>query len=305
MSTRPLAERIFVIVNPRAGKGRGARLAGPVVQALAAGGARVEHAFTTRPGDEATLCEDALRRGFRTLVAVGGDGTWSHVGDAIVRSGEPARLGLVAGGTGCDLAKSLGIPAGDPRAAAGVVLAGHVRRIDVGRIGARHFLNIAGFGYDVAVLEDSWRVRHLSGAPLYVWCALRQLGSFPGFRVEIEADGQPPRSEDLLMLILANARFFGGAFRIAPQADLGDGRLDGVAFRNVPPGRRLALMARLMRGTHAGAPEVELTRAARFRLRFAEPPAFETDGEWNRAPAAELTVETLPQALGVLAPAAA
>lgn len=303
MSTRALTERIFVIVNPRAGKGRGARLAGPVVAALAAGGAQVEHAFTTRSGEEAALAEDALRRGFRTLVAVGGDGTWSHVGDAIVRSGAPARLGLVAGGTGCDFAKSLHIPARDPRAAARVVLAGQVRRVDVGRIGARHFLNIAGFGYDVAVLEDSWKVPYLSGAPLYVACALRQLGSFPGFRVEIETDGEPPRSADLLMLIVANARFFGGAFRIAPQADLGDGRLDAVAFRNVAPRRRLSLMARLMRGTHARAPEVELTRAARFRLRFAEPPAFETDGEWNRAPGLELTIETVPQALSVLAPA--
>jgi diacylglycerol kinase (ATP) len=297
-----LPDRIFVIVNPRAGKGRGARVAGPVTAALGAAGVQVERAFTTRPGDEATLAEDALRRGFRTLVAVGGDGTWSHVGDAIVRSGEPARLGLVAGGTGCDFAKSLGIPAQDPSAAARVVLAGHVRRVDVGRIGARHFLNIAGFGYDVAVLEDSWRVRFLSGAPLYVWCALRQIGSFPGLRVEISVDDGPPRPLDLLMLILANARFFGGAFHIAPQADLGDGRLDAVAFRNVPPRRRLPLMARLMRGTHAGAAEVELTRAARFRLRFDEPPAFETDGEWHRAPEKELTVESLPQALAVLAP---
>ncbi len=296
-----MSERIFVVVNPRAGKGRAQRVAGAVLDTLRAG-ARVEHAYTTRPGDEATLAEAALKDGFRTLVALGGDGTWSHVGDAIVRSGEPARLGLVPGGTGCDFAKSLGLPVADPRACARVVLAGRERRVDVGRIGRRHFLNVAGFGYDVAVLEDSWRVSWLAGAPLYVFCALRQLGSYAGLRIEIEADDAPPRAAHLMMLVLANARFFGGAFHIAPRADLEDGRLDALAFSDVSLPRRLQLMARLMRGTHVGDPAVTHVGASRFALRFAEPPAFETDGEWNRAETREVRVETLPRALRVLVP---
>ena len=93
-------------------------------------------------------------------MAVGGDGTWSNVGngDPRVRGpGEP--WASSPGGTGCDLAKSLGIPARTWAAACRVVLDGHTRTIDVGRIEGQHFLNIAGFGYDVAVLEDSWNVR--------------------------------------------------------------------------------------------------------------------------------------------------
>ena len=74
---------------------------------------------TSDAGDEARLAERGPRRGFRRIVAVGGDGTWSNVGNAILRSGVAASLGLVAGGTGCDLAKSLGIPARDVSAAAG------------------------------------------------------------------------------------------------------------------------------------------------------------------------------------------
>jgi diacylglycerol kinase (ATP) len=297
-----MSQRIFVIVNPRAGKGRGARLVRPVVSALAAQGAEVEHALTTKPGEESDLAQRALALGFRTLVAVGGDGTWSHVGNAILHSGQPAALGLVAGGTGCDLAKSLGIPAQDPVAAANVVLAGHTRRIDVGRIGTRYFLNIAGFGYDVAVLEDSWKVSWLQGAPVYIYCALRQIRNYPGFYVDVQAEGQTSGRQQLLMLIVANARFFGGAFRIAPDAQLDDGRLDAVSFANVPSLARLTLMQRLIQGTHIGATGVGLTRARNFKLCFDEPPAFETDGEWNRAPSRELQIETLPGALSVLVP---
>lgn len=294
---------VFVVFNPFSGKGKGASLVQPVLQAFAAGG-EVEHAITQRAGDEAPLATQAIARGFKRIVAVGGDGTWSNVGQAIVRAGAgDIALGLVAAGTGCDLAKSLGIPAGDVGACARIVRGGVTRRIDVGRIENRCFLNIAGFGYDVAVIEDSWRVRWLRGDLVYLYCALRQIRRFPGFPVEIEADGQPMGRHELLMLVLANARVFGGGFRIAPHAALDDGQLDAMAFSNMGALRRLATMGRLLRGTHTQSAEVTASRAARYRLRFREPPAYETDGEWNQAKSADVTVDVLPRALPVRVPA--
>jgi diacylglycerol kinase (ATP) len=292
-----------VVFNPQSGKGRGAGLVEPFLHALRrAGVARLEHALTTRAGDEQALTQEALRQGFRRVVAVGGDGTWSNVGNAILRSGLPAQLGLVPGGTGCDLAKSLGIPARDLDACARIVAAGRTRAIDVGRIEDRHFLNVAGFGFDIAVIEHTWRVRWLRGHPLYLYCALSQLFAFPGFPVDVQADGGSPVRRDLLMLVIANARVFGGGFQIAPQADLGDGRLDAVSFGNMGSAGRLGALLRLMRGTHGRMKEVETSRAPSFRLTFAAPPTYETDGEWNRARAADLEVTILPSALRVLAP---
>ena len=295
---------IFVVVNPASGKGRGGRLVQPVLAALAqaTGGGAIAHALSARSGDEIAIAQQAIAQGHRRIVALGGDGTWSNVGNAILRSGKDVALGLVAGGTGCDLAKSLGIPAQDPVAAAGVVAAGHVRAIDVGTVENRHFLNVVGFGFDIAVIEDSWRVRYLRGAPLYLYCAVRQLYRFPGFAVEMEVDGEPGRREDMMMLVIANARVFGGGFHIAPAADLSDGQLDAVAFANMPRRRRFPIMLSLLRGTHGDAPEVRVRRAPSFRLRFAGPPAYETDGEWIRAGASELTIGTRPSALRVLVP---
>jgi diacylglycerol kinase (ATP) len=299
------ADDIFVVVNPASGKGRGAHVAPPVLAALAqaTGGAPIAHALSTRAGDEVTIAQQAIAQGYRRIVAVGGDGTWSNVGNAILRSGQEASLGLVAGGTGCDLAKSLDVPAHDPVAAAQVVAAGHTRTIDVGTVEGRHFLNVVGFGFDIAVIEDSWRVRYLRGAALYLYCAVRQLYSFPGFPVEMAVDGQPGRREDMLMLVIANARVFGGGFQIAPTADLADGVLDAVVFTNMPRRRRFPIMLSLMRGTHGQSPDVRTSRAASFRLRFAGPPAYETDGEWNRAGSSELIIGTRPAALRVLVPA--
>ena len=125
------ADDLFVVFNPRSGKGRGARLVAPVLHVL---GGEVAHGITAAAGDEERLTTEALERGFRRIVAVGGDGTWGNVGNAIIRSGVDAALGLVPAGTGCDLAKSLGIPAHDVAGCVRIARDGHSRRIDVGRI---------------------------------------------------------------------------------------------------------------------------------------------------------------------------
>ena len=75
-----------MVVNPASGKGRGASLRDPILAALGTE-AEVAHAQTTAPGEEASLTRKALAAGYRTIVAVGGDGTWSHVGAVIVESG--------------------------------------------------------------------------------------------------------------------------------------------------------------------------------------------------------------------------
>jgi diacylglycerol kinase (ATP) len=298
-----LGEKLFVVINPFSGKGRGGALKPSVLAAFGAGG-ELEHAETRSAGDEARLAQDAVARGFKTIVAVGGDGTWSNVGDAILKAGKPdVALGLVAAGTGCDLAKSFGIPARDVAASARVVREGRTLRIDAGRIEGRHFLNVAGFGYDVAVIEDSWKVRWLKGDLVYLYCALRQLHRFPGFPVEIEVDGRALGRRELLMLIVANGRIFGGGFQIAPAASLEDGLLDGMAFGNMGLLRRLKILVGLLRGTHAASPDVAASRASRYLFRFAAPPAYEVDGEWTKAKSAELLLEVVPRALALRVPA--
>jgi len=262
----------------------------------------VSHGVSRVPGEEVALAEKAIADGCRTLVAVGGDGTWGNVAGAILRSGQPVSLGLVPGGTGSDLAKSLGIPDDDVAGCARIVHAGQVRVIDVGRVEDRYFLNVAGFGFDVAVIEDSRHARLLRGALLYMVCALRQLYSYPGLRLGFFADGVFRGRERTLMVVIANARVFGGGFRIAPTASLDDGLLDGIVFRHAPLHRRLPLLVKLRQGTHAAAREVSMTRARSYRLTFDAPPAYETDGEWNQARANDLLIETVPRALRIIVP---
>lgn len=296
-----MSEKVCVIVNPAAGRGRGSRLL-PLVRAEFARHGVTDVRTTTAPGQEREIARRALDEGATTLVAVGGDGTWSGVANAILHSGADARLAMLSGGTGCDFAKTVGCPALDLSATVRLAMDGTDTRVDVGRIEDRFFLNVSGFGFDIAVLEDIGRIRWLSGNSVYIYSALRQLLGYQGVDIEVNSDAVRRASTRHLMLIVANARNFGGTFRIAPAASLVDGKLDAVAIRNAKPLRRIALFGAAAKGTHVAAPEVETEQAAGFTLRFPEPPAYETDGEYNRARGDEVEIRCVPRALRVVVP---
>ena len=112
-----ISPRIRIIANPASGRGRGGR-ALPAVRAAFARHGVSDMALTAAPGDEAVLARRAIDDGVETIVALGGDGTWSKVGRAIIESGADCRLALLSAGTGNDLAKSIGTPARDAAATA-------------------------------------------------------------------------------------------------------------------------------------------------------------------------------------------
>jgi len=292
---------VCVIVNPAAGRGRGRKAEQDVRRAFAAVGVS-DVRLTRSAGDEQVLARRAIEEGVGTIVAVGGDGTWGNVANAIIASGAGVRLGLAAAGTGNDFAKTVGAPANDLGATARLAVDGPDVAVDVGRIEDKHFLNVAGFGFDIAVIEDVANIQWLKGDLVYMYSALRQLFGYPGVPVELSGSNGLGGQASHLMVIIANGRNFGGAFRIAPNASITDGRLDAVAIRTVAPLKRLALFSAAARGTHLTHPDVWTEQAARFTLSFAAPPAYETDGEYNRAASSTLEVACVPGALRVVSP---
>jgi diacylglycerol kinase (ATP) len=296
-----MSHRVCVIVNPASGRGSGARALPAIRSAFSAVGVS-EVRVTSVKGDEATQAHRALEEGFDTIVACGGDGTWGNVGNAIIAAGagRQARLGLLATGTGNDFAKTVGAPARDFAATARLATDGADMPVDVGRVEGRHFLNVSGFGFDIAVLEDIERISWLTGDLLYPYCALRQLFNYRGVDVGIASARKRREPRRHLMLIVANARNFGGSFKIAPGASVTDGKLDAVSIHDAAPLARMRLFAAATKGTHVMAPEVLVEQAPSFTLEFTEPPAFETDGEYNRASGAVVQIDCLPQALRVV-----
>jgi diacylglycerol kinase (ATP) len=295
-----VAGRVCVIVNPAAGRGRGARALPSVREAFAAVGVADVRTTEARE-DERAVARRAIDDGFTTLVAVGGDGTWGNVANAILASRADVRLGLIAAGTGNDFAKTVGAPMNDlPLTARLSVSDGSDIRVDVGKIEDHFFLNIAGFGFDIAVLEDIPKIPVLRGDAVYIVSALRQIVGYGGVEIGVSTSAANRGTLRHLMLVIANAKNFGGAFKIAPGASLSDGKLDAIAIYDAPPLKRLGLFMAAVKGTHVSKPGVRVEQSPKFSLSFASPPAYETDGEYRQAKTVELEVTCVPAALRVV-----
>ena len=315
----PDDRRVFVIFNPASGRGRGARRIGRFLSLLGSHLPGFTHAGTSRAGEEGDLAQQAIADGFNLIVAVGGDGTWSNIADRIVSSHkDDVALGLLASGTGNDFGRNFSVSIRNPELAVQTLAKGLVRSVDVGRIASRgaplraqegsraassgrHFLNLVGFGFDVAVIEDTAGARFLRGELLYKVTALKNLFSYSGVPLVLESEGLSVDGEQL-MLTISNAPFFGGGFLIAPDAELTDGLLHACAIGNTGAFTRFRLFNAAPKGLHVHSPHVQMRQSAGFSVRFPTPPKYEVDGELWQAEGSEVIVETVPRALRVVVP---
>lgn len=293
---------VRLIWNPASGRGRGARRIDEIRAAFAAEG-MTDVRSTNCAGDEERVVREAIADGIETIVVAGGDGTWSKCAVTLARAGSPARMAFIAAGTGNDFAKNLAAPARDPAAMARLVKSGgRERRVDLGRVDDHWFLNVAGFGFDVAVLRRVARIPVLRGSSVYIIAALAELFGYPGLDVRLEGVSgiAPDAWTRQLLLVFSNGKAFGGAFKVAPAAQVTDGALDACVVGDDTRLGRLPLLVRAVRGTHGSHPSVHTAVANRFIVTFRETPWCEIDGELRRMSGPTVEIATLPGALRVV-----
>src|SRR5438552_11750276 len=196
---------VTIIINPIAGGVRAAaararaELASAIVDSH---GDPAEVFVTERAGHARELAKAAVERGARLVVAWGGDGTINEVASALVFE-EDAAMGIIPAGSGNGLARALAIDPRPERALADALTA-EPRRIDVGELGGRLFVNVAGIGFDAHVAArfnaPDNRVRGLTG---YALLTARALVSYAPHRYEIVTAGRR-WSVRALLVVMAN-----------------------------------------------------------------------------------------------------
>jgi YegS/Rv2252/BmrU family lipid kinase len=274
--------------------------------------------FTEGPGAGVSLAAEAARNGAKLIIGCGGDGTISEVANGILISGRDVELGILPSGTGGDFRRTLGIPA-QARRAARVLREGRTRRIDVGRVtfldnssaeAVRYFLGVASFGISTAVIErvkegrpnwlpessTEWFSGRISFGASMLQTAVRSTVT----RVVVQLDDSPERHLAVANLCIANARYFGGGMKIAPDAKLTDGKFDVVSIGDLGALKIVASAPRVYLGSHMSMPEVSHALAKKVVVRAADGISevrLEVDGELpGRLPA---TFHVIPEVLRV------
>jgi diacylglycerol kinase (ATP) len=241
---------------------------------------------TTGPGGGRPLAAEAVREGFETIVAAGGDGTLNEVvnGFGDVPGGfAAAKLGLLPLGTVNVFAKELGLPMNLGQAWR-VLRAGRTRTIDLcaadftaaGKPARRYFAQMAGAGLDARAIElVDWEHKKRVGKLAYILAALRALrGPLP----QITATAGHETCSGQLVLV-GNGRFYGGRFVLFPQADLADGTLEVTVFPRVNWMSVVRVGWNVLTGQSPAAGHALHLRSESVRLSSPGPVPFHVEGD--------------------------
>jgi diacylglycerol kinase (ATP) len=276
-----VSRRVALLVNPTAGKGKGARAGVVASRRLRDLGQRVDVLVGTDAVDAARLGHRALDGGADALAVVGGDGM-VHLALQILRNSPqtPARsvpLGIIPSGSGNDFARAVGLEPHDALAAADVVAAGSVRHVDLGRVDGQWFGGVLSSGFDSRVNERANRMRWPRGYSRYNVAMLAELRVFRPLPFTLELDGVRTQTEAMLVAV-GNGPSYGGGMRICPSATLSGGQFSVTILHAIGTAEFLRLFPRVYRGAHVTHPAVAVHKATTVRLESPQAVAY-ADGE--------------------------
>ena len=293
--------RVLVLVNPKSGLFWSFE---PIRRALDrywdVPGVDLLYQFSQSAEDGTAKARRAAEQGTDTVLVVGGDGTISTVGRALIGTG--VALGAVPAGSGNGFARHFGIPLAGDRAVRALASA-TVQTIDVGVIGESPFLVTCSMAWDAALVQYFEKMPGRGILP-YVFAGVQGFFEYEPQEMQVVLDsGERLDFPDPLVFTIANLTQYGGGAKIAPQASPDDGYLElVVAMRRDLP-RLLGNLARVFDGSLNLIPEVISRRFQSLEVRRAQPARIQIDGEMRDAPA-EVTVRAVPGALKVLVPRA-
>jgi len=296
-------QRLFAIVNPAAGGGRSAKLAGPALARLRQNKLQVDSVASTGPGHALELAREAYDQGYRQFVAVGGDGMAHEILNGVFagrKSVERVTLGFLPLGTGNSFLRDFSNNGAE--ASAQAILDNRKRAIDLirlnhatGEVFSFNLLSV-GFTADVAALTNrAFKAFGPLGYLLGVFVRVVQLHrrSF-ALRCDGDLEWDERRS---LFLTFNNSKYTGGTMLIAPEADPADGLIEFVRWGPIGRLGLLRNLPRLYDGSHVHHPLASRRAVRHVEFNVAEPVDIMIDGEVSRLECRSLDV--IPAAVDV------
>jgi diacylglycerol kinase (ATP) len=296
-------EKFLAIVNPAAGGGRSAKLAGAELARLKTKGLRVDVIASTGPGHVAELAGEAYAQGYRRFLAVGGDGTAHEIVNGVFshqKTTQRIELGFLPLGTGNSFLRDFS--EGGVGDSLDALQNGRKRRVDLLRLshatGTIYSLNLLSVGFTADVGAITNRIFKSFGDLGYllgVFVKVAQLNR-RGFkmRVDDELDWDERRC---LFLSFNNSKYTGGTMLIAPQADPTDGYIEYVRWGPIGRFGLLRMLPRLYDGTHINHPLASHRSVKKVEFALDGPVDVMVDGEIVTVDCK--TLEILPGVLDV------
>jgi len=246
MSKKKKPIRAKLIANP----GAGTALEAPArleqaVRCLTEYGIEVDVAFASPKEEGLTIAKNAVKEGYKIVIAMGGDGTIGEVIRGI--AGSKATLGVIVGGTMNDIAASLGIP-DDIQAACALIAAGHMRKLDLGQIKTNkykkfYFFMVTAIGLTATMYPKVKKIPKgkLSGLKDAVVTFMKYEANPEVF---LTLDDESKIKVDTMLVTVANTPLIASKNLVAPGASMQDGLFDISVFPDFSKAEVLSYFAR-------------------------------------------------------------
>jgi diacylglycerol kinase (ATP) len=276
----------LILANPTAGGGLG-REALPRLKAFASEKHwNAEFRSTESSAEFAQIAREEAGSGRERIFALGGDGTFQALLNAVAGSANVS-IGVLPAGGGNDLAAALGLALDPVRAAELILTRGEAVALDAARVRTadgveRLYMGGGGVGLDAeAARFASGAYRDMRGRSRYLLSAIRALGKFRGIeaRVSLEGAEQTSLQGTALVLGILNTPSYGGGLRLAPEASLEDGRLDLVLLENLSGFEIARMLPRMAVSGEIRTRRIQRHCVTRARIETERPCAFHADGE--------------------------
>lgn len=279
--------KTLLIVNPVAGHGRGRKCFKRLEPRLRGAIPELTVRISEFPGHAVELGRWAAQEGFERLLCLGGDGTPFEVINGLYASGQLSpqpEIGLIPAGTGNSFVRDFDVWTAD--LALDRILSGRRRRVDLIEFSyisgnesvKRYALNILGVGLIADILQLTNERLKFLGAAGYSLAVLIRLVRGMDNRIELAADGRAWTVENSA-LVVSNSKFTGGTMKIAPGADVLDGRADLVLFNGVNRREIISIFKAVFSGRHVSHPKVEILQAVELSVSGTPPLRVMADGE--------------------------
>lgn len=158
------------------------------------------------------------------VVVCGGDGTVNYVVNAMKSTGLDPMLGVIPAGTANDFARALGMDS-TILGAAHQIANGSVRRVDCGKANDKYFVNILSFGVLTTTSQHTSNIaKHLIGKLAYLRTGMIDLLDLHHIPLTLRYNGEELKV-DAAMFLTFNGNS-AGQFKLAPQSNIEDGKLD-------------------------------------------------------------------------------
>jgi len=278
-------ERFLAIVNPAAGGGRSAKLAGPALARLRERNLLVDTIASTAQGHAVQLAHEAYNQGYRRFLAVGGDGTAHEILNGVFagrKSVERVALGFLPLGTGNSFLKDF--TKNGAEASTQAILENRKQPIDLIRLhharGEIYSFNLLSIGFtaDVAALTN--RAFKPFGPLGYLLGVFVRVAQLQRRTFALRCDGEQDWDERrALFLTFNNSKYTGGKMLIAPHADPADGLIELVRWGPIGRIGLLRNLPRLYDGSHIHHPLASRRAVRHVEFNFPAPVDIMIDGE--------------------------